>query len=298
MKVSVQLNSQYFAEKSYNNISEICTRITGLETVDGFSDDADIILFSGVPKIGKNTKFIQSISAGVNHLNFNNIPENVIIASNADGYSESVAETAMGLLLAFARKICISNNEIHKGRYLRAKADNYLTLYGKKLGILGYGGIGRETARLAHAFGMEILAYSRSYVPDDFSRFMDIDELITSSDFLLISLPLNKFTKNMVNKTLLDQFRGFALINVGRGEIVDHDSMISYLNQNRKFFYLTDVWWNERNITEKIPDNVIITPHIAGISDNITFPLERACKNIKNYMEGHPENIVKRDDYI
>ncbi len=298
MKVSIQLNSgKYFPDEFYNKIARICHEITGLESIKGFSDESEIVLFSGIPKPGKNTKFMQSLSAGVNHVDFTGIAKNIIISSNADGYSIMVAETAIGLLLSFAKKICYSNSEIHNGLYRKLSPENYITLHGKKLGIIGYGGIGRETARLASSFSMDIYAYSRSYRSDSYSKYMDFDEIMKSCDFVLIALPLNKYTSGIVNDKKLSMFRGKAIINVGRGDIVDHDAMITYLKNNPDKFYLTDVWWNESNFNEKIPENVIITPHIAGISDSLDIPVEKACMNIKNYISGNPLNIVKREDY-
>ncbi len=299
MKVSVQLNSlRYYREDWYDDVSKECNKITGLETIKGFSDDADIVLFSGTPEPGKNTKFMQSISAGVNHLNFSKISENILISSNADGYSIPVAETVIALLLSYAKKICFSNNEIHNGIYQQLEDKDYLTLYNKKLGILGYGGIGKESAKLASAFGMKIYVYSRSYEKDVYSEYMDIKNIMENCDFVLISFPLNQYTMGIINKNMLNLFKGFAIINAGRGEIVDHDDILNHLKNHKNFYYLTDVWYNEINMTEKIPDNVLITPHMAGMSDNVMLPVQKACNNIKNYINGNPGNVVNRNDYI
>ncbi|MEM0132542.1 MULTISPECIES: 2-hydroxyacid dehydrogenase [unclassified Acidiplasma] len=297
MKISVQVNTPILGNSIKEKMNEICRKITGCETVSGYSDDADIVLFIGQPKPSKKTVFMQSLSAGVNHVDFSLIPENIKMASNADAWSVPVSEHVMALLLAFTRKICQSNTELHNGIYKRLDDKSYIVLNGKTLGILGYGGIGRHVAGLANAFGMKIIAYTRTYKPDDISEFKMPDELMKLSDFVLISLPLNKYTRNFVDKSLLSKFNGYAIINVGRAEIVNHSDMIDFLN-NSSAYYLTDVWWDEPKINEKIPDNVIITPHIGGMSDNIEQQFIYACKNIKNFLNGSPKNIVRRDDYI
>ncbi|AAT43701.1 2-hydroxyacid dehydrogenase [Picrophilus oshimae] len=297
MKVSVQVNSYYNNEMS-KKLLELCRDITGLDAVPGFDDDAEIILFSGRPVPGKKTKFMQSLSAGVNHLDFSKIPDNIIIASNADAYSIPVAETAIGLMLAWARKICISNYNIHNNNYKRLDYKEYVSLYNKSLGILGYGGIGRRTALIAKSFGMNIYAYSRSYKNDGISSYMEPEDIMKKSDFVLISLPLTKETANSINDKMLSLFRGLAIINVGRAGVVDRNSMLNFLRNHNDKYYLTDVWWNEPIINENIPDNVIITPHSAGMSDNIYQPAVAAIENIKNYINGKPKNIVKRSDYI
>ncbi len=297
MKVSVQINGYYNSNIS-GDIIRICNEITGLEAVSGFDDDAEIVLFSGQPVPGKNTRFMQSLSAGVNHIDFSKIPENIIIASNANAYSIPVAETAIGLLLAWARKICISNYNIHNNNYKRLDYNNYISVYNKSLGILGYGGIGKRTALIAHSMGMKIYAHSISYKNEDISMYIEPEDIIKKSDFLLISLPLTKETRNYIDDRLLSMFNGFAIINVGRAGVVDKNSMLNFLANHPDKYYLTDVWWNEPILNERIPDNVIITPHSAGMSDNVYDSAISACKNIVNYINGKAQNIVKRSDYI
>ena len=92
--------------------------------------------------------------------------------------------------------------------------------------------------------------------------------------------------------------KGDIIVNVGRSEIVDRDGMIQFLNENKNKWFLTDVWWGEPEITGSIPENVIVTPHVAGLSRNFMMvPVQHAFDNVLAYLHSTPKNIVNRDDY-
>jgi phosphoglycerate dehydrogenase-like enzyme len=271
---------------------------TGCRIVKGFSDDADIVVFAGKPVPGKKTVFMQSISAGVNHLDFNKIDQKIMICSNADGWSIPVAEHAFALLLAAYKNICTSNSSIRNGKYERFPGK---ALYGETIGILGYGGIGREIAIRARSFGMHTIGFGRTEKShpelDIFTK--DIEYIAKNSDIAAITLPLNNYTRGIINKDFLSMFKGDAIINVGRAEIVNMPDMINYLTENKDKCFVTDVWWGEPDIKPPIPDNVIVTPHVAGIAKNFMLaPVENAFNNVVAYLNGKPKNIVDRNDYI
>ncbi len=270
---------------------------TGCTVVRGFSDDAEIVVFAGKPEPGKKTIFMQSISAGVNHLDFNNIDKRIVISSNADAWSIPVAEHAMALILSRYKNICKSNADIRNGNY---KREMTASLYGQTIGILGYGGIGREVAIRARAFGMRTMGFGRTEKEDPaldvFSR--DSEYVAKNSDIIVISLPLNLHTKGMVDYKFLSIFKGDTIVNVGRPEIVNRDDMIKFLKENKNKWFLTDVWWGEPDITGEIPENAILTPHVAGLARNfMQIPVEKAFENVVAYINGNPKNVVNRDDY-
>ncbi len=281
-----------------NNILEKLKSIVNADIVEGFDENAEIVVFSGIPVPGKKTVFMQSLSAGVNHIDFSKIDEKIVICSNANAYSIPVAEHVFALILSHLKKICKFDNEIKNNIYKRESTG---ALYGMSVGILGYGGIGSEVAKLAKAFNMKTYGFGRTIKKDNNLDYFteDPDYIYKNSDIIVITLPLNKYTVNFINKNSLNKIKGNTIVNVGRAEIVNHDDMLNYLNQNKNKFFLTDVWWNEPEIIDKIPDNVTITPHIAGVANNyMEIPLIRAFNNVKNYLNGKPENIVNRNDYL
>ncbi len=296
MKVSLQMEGRI--KNIDNNILEKLKSIVNADIVEGFDENAEIVVFSGIPVPGKKTVFMQSLSAGVNHIDFSKIDEKIVICSNANAYSIPVAEHVFALILSHLKKICKFDNEIKNNIYKRESTG---ALYGMSVGILGYGGIGSEVAKLAKAFNMKTYGFGRTIKKDNNLDYFteDPDYIYKNSDIIVITLPLNKYTVNFINKNSLNKIKGNTIVNVGRAEIVNHDDMLNYLNQNKNKFFLTDVWWNEPEIIDKIPDNVTITPHIAGVANNyMEIPLIRAFNNVKNYLNGKPENIVNRNDYL
>ncbi|WMT50483.1 MAG: 2-hydroxyacid dehydrogenase [Ferroplasma sp.] len=296
MKISLQVN---FSSMSVpDSLIKELEKETGCEITKGFSDDAEIVVFAGKPEVGRNTVFMQSVSAGVNHVNFKDIPENVTVCSNADAWSIPVAEHAFALLLSKYKNICKSNSLIRNGQYERELSES---LYGKTLGIMGYGGIGREMARIASVFGMKSVGFGRTEPSDNNLDIFTTDKLYIpeNADIMAITLPLNRYTNGFIDYELLKKFRGNIILNVGRAEVVRRDDMLDYLSKNPDKWFLTDVWWGEPKIEGKIPDNVIVTPHVAGLSkDYMTVPLKKAFQNVSAYLNGKPKNVVNRKDYI
>ena len=128
---------------------------------------------------------------------------------------------------------------------------------------------------------------------------MESEYVAKNSDVILISLPLNKHTRGMIDYKFLSSVKGNIIVNVGRSEIVNMDDMIKFLEENKNKWFLTDVWWGEPEIKGEIPENVIITPHVAGLARNfMQVPVEKAFENVVAYIHGNPGNIVNRNDYI
>lgn len=278
-------------------VVEKCARITGLEVTVNQPEDADIqiVLRKFVPT--DKVKFIQTVSAGIDHLHFGELKDNVLLCSNAGAFSDPVAEHAFAMMLAHTKKIFQFTEETRNGIY---KKDRVMTLSGLKLGILGHGGIGRSTARIAKALGMNVLAYTRTVREDpNVDSFIDsAEELVEKSDVLFLALPKTNKTLGMVNGELLSHFNGSMIVNMARADIVSEKDMLEYLSKNQNVWYLSDVWWNEPDVRFPIPENAMLTPHVGGISkesaDNAFY---LACTNVKRYLEGNPQNIMDRTEY-
>lgn len=187
------------------------------------------------------------------------------------------------------------------------------------IGIVGYGAIGRETARLASAFGMRILATKRpsssarydgwmpagtgdpdGTIPERYYSMQELPELLRQSDVVVLTLPLTDATRHVIGKAELESMQPHALlVNIGRGPLIDQDALIEALRNKRIGGAALDV-----TTPEPLPsdsplwtlDNVIITPHISGMSNKERERvLELFALNLRRYIEGQPLiNLVNR----
>ncbi len=289
-------------EERYKKIGR---EIVGSENIIWFPDKgiADVLLVRGndFPRDQK-FKLIQTVSAGTDHIDLSSIPEDTVIASNAGAYSVSVAEHAFALMLERSKKISIFEAETRSGVY---KPKSTRLLYGKTLGIIGYGGIGSRSALIAKSLGMRVIAVGRGYRDgnaDVFTGMEGLDRLLTESDFILISIPLTESTLGLIGEEQLEKVkRNCTIVNVARPEIVRKESLLKFVDRNREASYLTDVWWEEPRLEDSKHENIVITPHIAGglSGEVMEFSYVQAFENVKRFMEGlKPNNIVKRGESL
>ncbi|MCL4420946.1 MAG: 2-hydroxyacid dehydrogenase [Candidatus Thermoplasmatota archaeon] len=275
-----------------------CSDIVGSKITQNQPDDAEVQIVANHFVLTPNLKLVQTLSAGVDHFDFSTLPKGVTVCSNAGVFSDPVAEHAFALLLAHEKKIC---KFIGKAQNRVIERETVGTLYGSTLGVFGFGGIGRSAARIAKAFGMKVIGYSRHPVEDpNLDEFANsVEELFSKSDILLISIPLSNLTRGIVSRNLLNKFHGKVIVNVARAGVVNEQDMLEYLRNNPDFYYLTDVWWNEPNVSFPIPENAILTPHVAGnVDESISsWRFIYACKNIKKFIDGAPENVVDVSEY-
>ena len=172
-------------------------------------------------------------------------------------------------------------------------------LAGKTFGIVGLGNIGQRVAAIAHAFAMNVVAYTSK--PADtlpsYIKKMTLDELLAESDVLSLHCPLTPDTKHLINRQTLQQMKPTAiLINTGRGPLVKDQDVADALNENRLRAFCADV------LTEEPPkadnpllqcDNAYITPHIAWASFEARVRLlDVAISNVRAFVAGKPQNVV------
>ncbi len=250
----------------------------------------------------KNVKFIQTISAGVDHINFSRIQPGTIVASNAGAYSVSVAEHAFGLLLSASKGIVIKDNEMKRGIF---RPDETILLRGKSVLIIGYGGIGSEFAKLAEAFGMKVISIARSYKDNNSDEYHSLDELkdlVPLADFILISIPLTKNSYQIIDYSVLTLSKEKAIwVNVARPEVVKRDDLVNFIKQRPDVTYASDVWWDEPNVNVPNLPNLIVTPHTAGgrSGEVMENAFREAFLNIARFIRGEsPKNIVKLEENV
>ena len=261
-------------------------------------------------------RFVQSGMAGVNHIPFKSLGKQVTVSSNAGGFSVGVAEFAIALVLAAAKRVVKLDYALRTGDFDPAQEGRLfrevLPRKGRTLGILGYGGIGRAVGSMGTALGMKLLAFSRHPNQEDGVRVLrgrqGLTKVLRSSDAVVIALPLSKLTFGLIGKNELGAMgKGAILVNVARAEIVDEEAIYRHLVENKDFTYATDVWkikegretYSSKFPLMKLP-NFIGTPHVAGGSAAMTGePGRTSVKNLLRYLRGEaPHNVVDASEYV
>jgi D-3-phosphoglycerate dehydrogenase len=217
-----------------------------------------------------NIRLICTISAGFDNIDTQAAAALGIDVMNVAGAnSTSAAEFTFGLILAAAKNIIPANNEMHRGTFDYSKYIN-TELSGKTLGIIGVGRIGSKVAKLAKAFGMNILGndikpkLKKKY---PFIKFVSLEKIISLSDILTIHTPLDSSTHYIIYKRNISKLKKNAiLINTSRGGVVEEAALIASLKSNKLRYACVDVFENEPDFNKKLLKykNLIFTPHLAG----------------------------------
>ena len=256
-----------------------------------------------------DVKWLQGTGAGYDAADIDEIRRRGLTLTNSRGVmSISIAEDVFSKMLFYTRRMReVEANKVrhHWGMfgYDQWMCTCHIDLYGKTLGILGYGSLGSEIARRAKAFGMTVQVYDIHPVtsPDVDSSYLGqggLDMLLSTSDFLVLTLPLTDGTRHMIDDTAFDKMKSTAMfINVARGPIVDEAALCRALQQNKIAWAACDVFE-----TEPLPKdsplwdlpNIFISSHKAGTGDVWTRLIgELMQRNIRHYNAGEPlENVI------
>lgn len=254
-----------------------------------------------------NLKYIGVLATGYNVVDIDAAKARGIVVTNIPAYStNSVAQMVFAHVLNITQHVGHYADENVKGRW-SSNADfcywdtNLVELDGKKMGIVGLGNIGKATARIALAFGMEVLAYTSKEQKDLplGVKKVTLDELFAESDVLSLHCPLTPDTKEMVNANRLRMMKPNAiLINTGRGPLVNEQDLADALNEGRIAGAGLDVLSVEPALANNpllSAKNCFITPHIAWATKEArTRLMDIAVNNLKSYQEGNIINNVAK----
>lgn len=274
--------------------------------------DAEVILTNktvidaaslrSLPKL----KYVGVLATGYNVVDINVARELGIVVTNIPAYStESVAQMVFAHILNITHRVGRYSDEARSGVWSRQADFSYtnsplMELCGKKIGIVGFGNTGSATARIAVAFGMEVLVYTskpQSALPAGVTKADSIDDIFRMSDIVSLHCPLNKETSEIANAAHLSLMKKSAiLINTGRGGLVNEQDLADALRENRIKAAGLDVMVNEPpredNPLLKL-DNCFITPHIAWATYEARVRLmNQAVKNLRSFIEGNIINNV------
>jgi len=213
----------------------------------------------------------------------------------------------MGMMLALARKIAGADRSTKDGNWDRHQFTG-TELFGKTVGIVGFGRIGFLVAMRARAFGMRVLAYDPFASQDSVTviesgaAIVPIDELLSSSDVVSVHLPGNSATRQFFNRERLGMMKPTAfLLNLARGEVIDEDGLIEALHAGRLAGACLDVRVTEPPARSPLDsmDNVILTPHVAAFTDEAqTRVVAAVCRDITQVLSGgtpmYPANVPRK----
>jgi D-3-phosphoglycerate dehydrogenase / 2-oxoglutarate reductase len=229
---------------------------------------------------------------------------NILVTSTPDQNAISVAELAIGMTLALARKIVSAHQDTSAGNWNRQHFYG-AELYGKTFGIVGAGKIGFLTACRARAFGMRILAYDpyltadNTYLSELAAELVSLDDLLSRSDFISCHLPSTPETIGLLDARKFARMKKTAFfLNTARGEVVVEDDLAAALVSGTIAGAALDVRAKEPPAKSALDDapNILLTPHIAAFTHEAQQRVTRAiCEDVVRVLDGLPaQNAVNR----
>jgi D-3-phosphoglycerate dehydrogenase len=256
------------------------------ETLRDISNYTGIVVATRIPvdrrliDAGRNLEFIARAGSGLDRIDVEYAAaKGIKVLSSPEGNANSVAEHAVGLLLALFHNITTSVAETKEGKWL-VEQNRVHELEGRTLAIIGYGNTGRAFARKLQPFDMKVLAYDKYLINygDGNALAAEMDRIFEEAEIVSLHIPLTRETHGMIDTAYLQRFsRSIHLINTSRGKIIRHQDLLGAVRRGKVLSAACDVYENEdfQNLTalekmtfEQLTETgkVIFTPHIAGKS--------------------------------
>ena len=237
-------------------------------------------------------RIISKYGIGLDRIDLDAAKDMAIPVTNCPGVNQvTVAEHVFALLLSYAKNIIPENQFMRAQKWVRLIGGE---LFGKTMGILGTGNVGKEVAKRAVAFGMKVVAFDK-YKNENFAAQYGItycdtsEELIAQSDIISLNLSLVPGTNHIIGKATLEIMKdGVVIVNTARAGLVDQDAVIQGIESGKIKAYLTDVLEEEPMVKDH-PflkyDNIIITPHIGSRTyENVVNQGTMAVENLLKYI--------------
>ncbi len=256
-------------------------------------------------------RLLQMMTAGVDYIPLRTLPPGLPVASNRGAFAEPMAEHAVAVALAAAKRLLVEHRHLAAGRFNQFTPNRMLA--GGIAGIFGLGGIGAAAARRFRALGMRIHALNRRGATDEPVDWIgpprQLDELLAASDVLVIAAPLTEATRGIIDARALAGMKDDAiLVNLARGEIVEEAALYDHLRAHPRFTACLDAWWVEPirhgafRLGHPFLDlpNVIGSPHnSAVVAGTYDVALRRAVANCLKALRGEvPERLVPDDERL
>lgn len=276
---------------------EALQAVRGAEVYIGFGIPRELFL-AAITHPGSRLRWVHSASAGVGGSLYPEMRDSEVILTNSAGvYAPAIAETVIALLFHFARGLDFAVRAQAQRRWDKVPFDDSASpvgeLAGSTLGIVGFGGIGREVAGRAEALGMHVLPLRRT-------GGVPLEELLPQSDYLLLAAPETPATRGLIGARELALLPpGAVIVNVGRGSVLDEASLTDALRTGRLRGAGLDVFAREPLPPESslwtLP-NVLVLPHVSGASPHFwRRQTDLVRENVGRYLAGRPlRNVVDK----
>lgn len=275
---------------------------------------AEIVLTNKVPlttevlKQLPDLKYIGVLATGYNIIDIAYAKERGIVVTNVPGYStQSVAQLTFALLLELCHHVQRHSDRVKEGKWSQSPDFSFwdyplIELAGKTMGIVGFGDIGRQVADIATAFGMHVVAQSRTETNQSQRpnfRWVGLDELLEQSDVVSLHCPLTPQTQGLINTDTLAKMKASAfLLNTSRGPLVDEESLAAALDAGKLAGAGVDVLAAEPPPADSplfAAKNCLVTPHIAWATREARARLMGTVEeNLEAYIAGRPNNVVNQ----
>lgn len=276
--------------------------------------DADVVYTNKTPVTREtleacdNVKFIGVLATGYNIVDIDAAKEKGIPVSNIPTYgTAAVSQFAIALLLELCHHIGAHSDAVKAGEWTNNPDWCFwkyplVELAGKTMGIIGFGRIGQDTAKIAQALGMKVLAYDAYQNPElesETCHYADLDTLLGQSDVISLHCPLFPSTEGIINKANIAKMKdGVMIINDSRGPLIVEKDLREALDSGKVAGAALDVVSTEP-IQADNPlfgaKNVILTPHIAWApKESRQRLMDIAVANLKAYVDGAPQNVVNK----
>lgn len=265
--------------------------------------DRDVIAAAGA-----NLKLIASFGTGVDHIDFRMAKEKGITVSNTpDVLTEDTADMTMALILAVPRRLTEGERKVRSGEWEGWSPTGMLghRIWGKRLGIIGLGRIGRAVARRAKGFGLSIHYHNRNQVPQEVEEELEatywssLDQMIAHMDIISINCPHTPATFHLLNARRLKLMKPHAyIVNTSRGEVIDEEALADALIRKEIAGAGLDVFEHEPQINPKLlrAKTAVLLPHMgsATIEGRVAMG-EKVIINIRTFIDGHnpPDKVIE-----
>ena len=273
--------------------------------------------FAALPKL----KCIAARSTGVDNVDLAAAKERGVVVCNVPAYgSRTVAEFTFALLLALSRRLPEAANQVRQEGNFQTRALEGFDLFGKTIGVIGTGAIGKNVVKIAQGFGMRVLMFDKfpaaGFGGTD-AQYVSLDELLAQSDIITLHVPLVPENVHLLGAAAFAKMkRGAYIINTARGELINTEALLDGLKKGTVLGAALDVLEGERALKDEIElvkgaesihvlkyiirnhalidmPRVIVTPHIAFFSKEAYGEiLSVTAKNIQQFAAGAPSNVI------
>lgn len=279
------------------------TRATDTEELVRRGRDADVIAVANLPLPAEvidgceNLKLLSVAFTGVDHIALDACRRKGVTVCNSAGYSTAaVADLVFGMLISLERKLTECGEAVRAGKTRDGLVGSELE--GKRFGVVGTGAIGLRVARIAGAFGCEVLAHSRTEKEIPGIRYTELPELLSVCDIISLHVPLTGQTRGMIGEKELKMMKQDAVIvNTARGPLVDEQALALALREGRIGGAAIDVFDMEPPLSGNEPllraPRTVLAPHIGFATKEALY--KRALivtDNVKKWLDGTPQNVV------